>query len=163
MPELTSPMLALGDDSAAYNEVSAFVFLSADNWTEARQHLLQRSLRQNARPIIVCNPDIASPGGAQQNAEPGFYAHRLAEETGAAPIFCGKPFAEIYRKALEAHPGVRPERVLCIGDTLHTDVLGARTQGFCAMLVKDGFSAGQDVLALASQCGIWPDYIAPGI
>ena len=59
--------------------------------------------------------------------------------------------------------GVAPERVLCVGDTLHTDILGARAAGCRAMLVESGFLAGRDPLALAAESGIWPDFIAPGL
>jgi HAD superfamily hydrolase (TIGR01450 family) len=163
MPKITRDMLVLGDHGRAYDEASSFVFLSADGWTERRQGLLRDSLRLRPRPIIVCNPDIASPNGTSQNAEPGFYAHRLAAETKVVPIFCGKPFSEIYVRALAAFPGIARERVLCVGDTLHTDILGARAAGLRAMLVEDGFCVGRDVRSLARECGIWPDFIAPGL
>jgi len=160
---LTGGMPVLGDDPASYEEVPAIAFLSADNWSERRQALLRESLVHRARPLMVCNPDIASPGTHMLNAEPGYYAHRIADETGVPPILCGKPEGGIYRRALERLPGVRPERVLCVGDTLHTDILGARAAGCRAMLVEDGFCAGRDALALAEECGIWPDFVAPGL
>lgn len=156
------PMRALGEDASEYDSVSGFVFLSSDGWSERRQSMLAASLARRPRPLIVCNPDIASPGGERLNAEPGFYAHRLAEEIGIAPIFCGKPEHDIYRCALDGI-GVAPERVLCVGDTLHTDILGARAAGCRAMLVEGGFLAGRDPLALAAESGIWPDFIAPGL
>jgi hypothetical protein len=31
------------------------------------------------------------------------------------------------------------------------------------MLVEGGFCAGRDALALAAECGIWPDFVAPGL
>lgn len=161
-PELPAAMHALGDDATEYDTVSGFVFLSSDSWNEQRQAILAASLARRPRPLIVCNPDIASPGAERLNAEPGFYAHRLAEETGIAPIFCGKPEHGIYRRALES-AGVAPERALCVGDTLHTDILGARAAGCAAMLVESGFLAGRDPLALAAESGIWPDFIAPGL
>jgi HAD superfamily hydrolase (TIGR01450 family) len=163
MANVTGDMLALGDAGGAYAGVCAFVFLSADRWNEKRQILLRDSLYRNPRPIIVCNPDIASPSGTNQNAEPGFYAHRIASETAASIIFCGKPFREIYRLALAANPGIPPERVLCVGDTLHTDILGARAAGFRAMLVEDGFCTGKDALSLARESDIWPDFVAPSL
>lgn len=159
---LSAAMQALGDDATEYDRVSGFVFLSSDRWNEPRQAVLAASLARRSRPLVVCNPDIASPGGEQLNAEPGFYAHRLAEEIGLAPIFCGKPEHDIYRRALDG-TGVAPERVLCVGDTLHTDILGARAAGCRAMLVEGGFLAGRDPLALAAESGIWPDFIAPGL
>jgi len=163
MQALTGAMPSLADDLAPYERVPAIAFLSADRWSEPRQALLRESLLHQPRPLIVCNPDIASPDAHLLNAEPGYYAHRIADETGIAPILCGKPDGGIYRKALERLPGIRPERVLCVGDTLHTDILGARAAGCRAMLVEDGFCAGRDALALAAECGIWPDFVAPGL
>jgi glycerol-1-phosphatase len=163
MQALTGTMAALGDDPATYEQVPAIAFLSADRWSERRQALLRESLAHRPRPLIVCNPDIASPEGHLLNAEPGYYAHRIADETAEPPILCGKPEGRIYRKALDRLAGIRPERVLCVGDTLHTDVLGARAAGLRAMLVEDGFCAGRDALALATECGIWPDFVAPSL
>jgi ribonucleotide monophosphatase NagD (HAD superfamily) len=74
---LTGPMVRLGDDRTAYDRVSGCVFLSSDGWTEARQALLQESLARAPRPLIVCNPDIASPGRDLLNAEPGYFAIAL--------------------------------------------------------------------------------------
>jgi len=163
MDALTGAMPILADDPAPYERVPAFVFLSADRWSERRQALLRGSLIHRPRPLIVCNPDIASPEAHLLNAEPGYYAHRIADETGIAPILCGKPEAGIYRRALARLPGIKPERVLCVGDTLHTDILGARAVGCRAMLIEDGFCAGRDALALAAECAIWPDFVAPGL
>ena len=160
---LTAAMIQLGDTPQAFDQASGFVFLSSDTWTEDRQAQLATSLARHPRPLVVCNPDIASPGGDMLNAEPGFYAHRIAGEMDIVPIFCGKPGAPIYRTALARAGNVAPERVLCVGDTLQTDILGARAAGCRAMLVEDGFCAGRDALALAAECGIWPDFVAPGL
>jgi len=163
MAALTSEMIPLEDKAAAYEKASGVAFLSSSGWTEARQRRLAETLRRRPRPLIVCNPDIASPEGDMLNAEPGHYAHRITEETGVAPILCGKPERAIYERALARFAAVQPERVLCVGDTFHTDILGARAAGCRAMLVEDGFCAGRDAMALAADCGIWPDFIAPGI
>ncbi|HKX10710.1 MAG TPA: HAD-IIA family hydrolase [Stellaceae bacterium] len=163
MQALTGAMPVLGDDPATYERVPAIAFLSADRWSEPKQDLLRESLAHRPRPLIVCNPDIASPETHLLNAEPGYYAHRIADETGEPPILCGKPDGAIYRKALARLGRIRPDRVLCVGDTLHTDVLGARAAGCRAMLVEDGFCAGRDALALAAECGIWPDFVAHGL
>lgn len=160
-PALTEAMLPLGDDRRAYDRVSAFLFLSSDGWSEARQALLEASLARRPRPLIVGNPDIVSPEPQGMTAEPGLYAHRIAEATGVEPVFCGKPFAPIYDRVRALHPQIAPARVLCVGDTLHTDILGGRAMGFRSLLVEDGFCRGRDALALAAECGIWPDFIAP--
>jgi glycerol-1-phosphatase len=160
-PALTDAMLPLGDDPSAYDRVSAILFLSSDRWTEARQATLLASLERQPRPLIVGNPDIVSPEPNGMTREPGLFAHRLAEAAGIDPIFCGKPFAPIYERVRARFPDIAPERVLCVGDTPHTDILGGRAIGFRALLVEDGFCRGQDAVALTTESGIWPDFIAP--
>jgi ribonucleotide monophosphatase NagD (HAD superfamily) len=158
---ITGAMLPLGDDPADYDRVSGVVFLSSDGWSEARQARLEASLARRPRPLLVGNPDIVSPEPGYMNCEPGYYAHRIAAATVVEPVFLGKPFAPVYERARRRHADVPPERVLCVGDTPHTDVLGGRCAGFRTLLVEDGFCAGRDALALSAECGIWPDFVAP--
>jgi glycerol-1-phosphatase len=158
--DLTGRMRRLADRQADYDAVEGFVFLSCDEWSEARQMLLHASMARRQRPLIVGNPDIVSPAPDAIAVEPGHYAHRLAAEFAIAPIFLGKPFPAIYRALAERHPGIAPERVLCVGDTPQTDILGGRAAGYRTMLVEDGFCRGRDALALCRESGIWPDFIA---
>src|SRR5262249_39114335 len=58
MQALTGAMPVLDDDPAIYEQVPAVAFLSADHWSEQKQHLLRESLVHQPRPLIVCNPDI---------------------------------------------------------------------------------------------------------
>jgi HAD superfamily hydrolase (TIGR01450 family) len=159
--KFTGAMLPLGDDPADYDRVSGVVFLSSDHWSEPRQGHLESSHARRPRPLVIGNPDIVSPEPGHMNCEPGYYAHRIADATAVEPVFLGKPFAPVYERARRRHPDVPPERVLCVGDTPHTDVLGGRCAGLRTLLVTDGFCAGRDALALSAECGIWPDFVAP--
>ena len=161
LPSLTRAMLPLAEDAAAYDRVSAVVFLSSDGWTAARQELLQASLARRPRPLVVANPDVVSPEPEGYNAEPGYYALRVAAAAGQKLVFCGKPFPAIYEAMRARHPAIVPHRVLCVGDTLHTDILGGRVAGHRTLLIEDGFCRYKDGAALAASCGIWPDFIAP--
>ncbi len=158
--ELTNRMVRLGDRAEDYDAVAAFIFLSSDTWSEARQTLLRASLARRNRPLIVGNPDIVSPSPDAIAVEPGYYAHRLAAEFAVAPSFLGKPYAAIYRRLAARHPDIAPNRVLCVGDTPQTDILGGRAAGYRTLLIEDGFCRGRDALALCRECGIWPDFIA---
>jgi HAD superfamily hydrolase (TIGR01450 family) len=153
-------MRRLGDRGADYDDVEAFVFLSSDEWSEERQAKLRASLARRRRPLVVGNPDIVSPGPDAFYAEPGLYTHRLAAELGIAPLFLGKPYPAIYRRLAERHKDIAPDRILCVGDTPQTDVLGGRNAGYRTMLVENGFCRGRDTLALCRESGIWPDFIA---
>jgi glycerol 3-phosphatase-2 len=157
---LTDRMTRLGDRAADYNAVEGFIFLSSDTWSEPRQQLLRASLARRSRPLIVGNPDIVSPSPDEIAIEPGYYAHRLAAELGIAPVFLGKPYAPVYRRLAARHLDIAPERVLCVGDTPQTDILGGRAAGYRTLLIEDGFCHGRDALALCRECGISPDFIA---
>lgn len=156
---VTAPMLDLEDPRAL--DAAAIVLLSTVGYTAATDERLRALLRRRMRPLLVCNPDIVSPEPVGIALEPGLFAHRLADTVGAAPIFLGKPFPGVYTALMATLPGVRPERVLCVGDTLHTDVLGGAVAGMDTLLVESGFFRGEDVLARCSDAGIVPTYWAP--
>jgi ribonucleotide monophosphatase NagD (HAD superfamily) len=113
--------------------------------------------------VLVGNPDIVAPRDDGYSFEPGHYAHQLAEIDGVAPLFYGKPFGAVFARAL-ARFGVTPERVLMVGDTLHTDILGGNTAGTGTVLVSDTGSLHRgDVTRAIAESGITPDYVIPHI
>lgn len=77
----------------------------------------------------------------------------------------GKPFPEVFDLALARHPqSVPPARVLMVGDTLHTDILGGLQAGFATVLVTEhGSLAGLDVPDAIARSGIVPDFVVPCI
>lgn len=150
------------DDPAAHDEVDGFLFVDTNAWDAADPSLLEHSIAARPRPMIVCNPDIGCPFRGRISAEPGYYAHGIAARTGISPVFLGKPFPAVYQKVCERFPNIPPDAMLMVGDSPHTDVLGARGMGMECLLVESGFLAGQDTLALCAQSGLWPDYVAAG-
>ena len=151
----------LADQPAAYDRAEGFLLVGSDAWTEERQALLEATLRARPRPVVVGNPDIAAPRESGLSREPGHFAHRLTDRTGIVPNFFGKPFPAIYELALgRLSPRPDPARVLMVGDTLHTDILGGRLMGFSTALVTDyGALAGADVDAAIAVSGIRPDFV----
>ena len=160
--DLQDPRLSfLADDPAAYAAVDAFLFLGVAEWTEARHLLLQSALLQRPRPVWVGNPDVVAPREHGFTIEPGYFAHRLADRTGVEPTFYGKPFDNIFDAAF-ARLGepVDPQRVLMVGDSLHTDVLGAQQAGVSSALITEyGFFAGASADQAIAETGIAPDFI----
>ena len=62
------------------------------------------------------------------------------------------------------HPDVPAKKFLMVGDSLHTDILGARHVGMSAMLVtQSGILKGQDWRAHCLRSGIWPQFVAATI
>ncbi|WP_311735014.1 HAD hydrolase-like protein [Alloyangia mangrovi] len=155
----------LDDDPAAYAAAEGFLLIGSDGWTETRQRLLEAALRAQPRPVVVGNPDIVAPREAGLSREPGYFAHRLADAAGIAPVFLGKPFAEIFMLALtKIAPRLAPERILMVGDTLHTDILGGRQMGFATALVTaHGALVGLDPAEAIRRSGIVPDFVIGSI
>jgi len=150
----------LGDDPAAYGAVEGFLLISSGTWTERRQGLLEAALRARSRPVLVANPDIVAPREHGFSVEPGHFAHRLADSTGIVPLFFGKPFANIYDLAFARLGAVDKARVVMVGDSLHTDILGAQSAGIAsALVVRHGFFAGWDARGAIDRAGIEPDFI----
>lgn len=150
----------LEEDPAPYVEVEGVLMVGSAAWTETRQALLEKAMQGNPRPVLVGNPDIVAPRETGFSTEPGHFAHRLADRTGVEPQFFGKPFANIFDLALSRLGEVDRSRVLMVGDSLHTDILGAHTAGVASALITDyGFFAGQDVDAAIARSGIVPDFV----
>ncbi len=157
--------VVLADDAADYNAADGFLLVGAGGWTDQRQGLLEATLLHNPRPVLVGNPDLVAPRESGLSLEPGWFAHKLADRTETVPMFLGKPFPEVFDLALARHPqSVPPARVLMVGDTLHTDILGGLQAGFATVLVTEhGSLAGLDVPDAIARSGIVPDFVVPCI
>ncbi|WP_374041628.1 HAD-IIA family hydrolase [Ruegeria sp. YS9] len=150
----------LEDDPKPYETVDGFLMIGSAVWTESRQAMLEAALLERPRPVLVGNPDIVAPREYGFSKEPGLYAHRLADRTGVAPQFFGKPFANIYDIAFQRLGHIDKPRVLMVGDSLHTDILGAREAGIASALISGyGFFAGHDVEAAIMKAGIAPNFV----
>ncbi|MDV7143729.1 HAD hydrolase-like protein [Tropicimonas sp. TH_r6] len=151
----------LEEAAAPYAAADGFLLIGSAAWTEERQALLVAAVKDRPRPVWVGNPDIVAPRETGFSIEPGHFAHRLADETGVAPVFFGKPFANIFELALRRLGGGIPhERIVMVGDSLHTDILGAQTAGIASALIADyGFFAGQDAPGAIARTGIRPDFV----
>lgn len=150
----------LEDNPDLYDTVDGFLMIGAGAWTDTRQTLLEDALARYPRPVLVGNPDIVAPRENGFSAEPGHFAHRLADRTQVVPVFFGKPFTNIFDLAFKRLGPTDKSRVLMVGDSLHTDILGAQTAGVASALIADfGFFAGQDVSGAIARSGIVPDYV----
>jgi HAD superfamily hydrolase (TIGR01450 family) len=156
----------LADDRSAYEAADGFVLLSSLFWDMPRQEMLVASLSEKPRPVLVGNPDLVAPREFGLSLEPGFYAHDLADRTGIDPVFFGKPygnaFDEVQRRLTADGRTVSPQRIVMVGDTLHTDVLGGAAAGLKTVLVTDhGLFRGLDADGFIQRSGIVPDVIIP--
>lgn len=96
-------------------------------------------------PMLCVNPDIVVERGNRLIWCAGALAERYREKNGET-IIVGKPYAPIYRAALDQFAqliGVDIDRstVLAIGDGLDTDIRGAVGQGIDVAFVTGGIHA----------------------
>jgi HAD superfamily hydrolase (TIGR01459 family) len=99
--------------------------------------------------LICANPDIVVQRGDKLIYCGGALA-QLYESLGGRAIMAGKPYAPIYELSLAeaaAQLGrpLDPARVLCIGDGLPTDILGANARGLDVLFVANGIHGGETV------------------
>jgi glycerol 3-phosphatase-2 len=163
--EFSQPTIKLADDPSVYDEVTGFLLLSTLDWNIERQIMLEHSLKKNRRPVIVANPDIVSPREDHFGMEPGYIGHRLAEKYNIEVQFHGKPYPSVFDIVEERLAGRFPRnRIGMIGDTLHTDILGAASRGWKTVLVSDhGMFKGLDAAQYVQRSGIVPDWVVPSI
>jgi HAD superfamily hydrolase (TIGR01459 family) len=101
-----------------------------------------KALRAKNLPMICANPDLVVYRGEQLVYCAGALAERY-EAMGGEVEQAGKPYAAIYRLALGLLERARNrpldlDRVLCIGDAMHTDIAGATAMGLDSVLITEG-------------------------
>ncbi|MDR0726878.1 MAG: TIGR01459 family HAD-type hydrolase [Rickettsiales bacterium] len=122
------------------------------------------------KPVICANPDLHAFFTDERFITQGTPC-KIFEQVGLPVIYYGKPYAEIYLDAMAKLKDVNPRRTLMIGDTLHTDILGAKRAGIKSCLTLAGgigagelIAAGQELTveninAAGESVGAVPDYI----
>jgi HAD superfamily hydrolase (TIGR01459 family) len=102
---------------------------------------LLRHMRERNMEFICANPDIVVHSGERLIYCAGAIAERYAA-LGGRVIQAGKPYPEIYRRAIGAAVAARgapgKPRVLAIGDGLATDLKGAIDAGIDMLFVSSG-------------------------
>ncbi|KAI8137545.1 HAD-like domain-containing protein [Fennellomyces sp. T-0311] len=96
----------------------------------------------NDLPFIVANPDVRAPNGTNPDGYPRLlvcpgYIGQLYHEMGGKVLYFGKPFTTIYQYLLAIVKSPKSQ-LLCIGDNVSTDVLGAKKMGLDVVLILDG-------------------------
>ena len=121
--------------------------------------LLQRSVLKNDRPVIIANADLVAPRENGFTLEPGFYGHELIDLGASKVKFFGKPYSEVYQLLTKSLSDIPGNKIAMCGDSLHTDILGAASQGWKTVLVtKDGLFSGFDTKSYSKKSGIFPNW-----
>jgi HAD superfamily hydrolase (TIGR01459 family) len=99
---------------------------------------LQASLAAGL-PMVCANPDLEVIRGGARLICAGTLAVRY-QDLGGTVLWVGKPDPAVYRPVLDLL-GVPRARVLAVGDSLRTDIAGARAAGVDAAWVLGGIHA----------------------
>ena len=120
-------------------------------------------------PLICANPDAKVRVGDKIVWCGGALA-KLYEELGGEVIYAGKPHDPIYRLSrawMNEVLGYLPpqDRVLCIGDNIFTDLLGAQQQDYDCLFIQDGlYGETEDKFkALLGQHRLSARFMAPNL
>ncbi|MCY4542652.1 MAG: TIGR01459 family HAD-type hydrolase [Rhodobacteraceae bacterium] len=120
-------------------------FLEDRESAEVYLPLLHRALNRSL-PMLCANPDIHVDRGSQREICAGAIAQAY-ESIGGEVLLFGKPRKAIYDLALaglrKLVPGIARQRILCVGDGISTDILGATRNGFPALFVTGGLAAAE--------------------
>jgi HAD superfamily hydrolase (TIGR01450 family) len=144
-------------------KASAVILASTRGYRMRRIGQALQALQGGKTPLIVLNPDAVAPReGGHMFRVSGVTARSLHARTGCPVHLLGKPFPEMYALAME-RTGLTADRCLMIGDTLATDILGARTAGFGAALVLTGVTPEATALTQAKEQRLWPDFLLPDL
>ncbi|WP_234730167.1 TIGR01459 family HAD-type hydrolase [Acidocella facilis] len=125
------------------------------------QPALQACLKAGL-PMICANPDLEVMKGKDRIICAGYLA-QLYEAEGGRVIQRGKPDAAIYKPTL-ALLGTTQQRTLAIGDSLRTDISGAKAAGIDSCWVLSGIHAlhPEQAPAEAAASNLSPTAILPG-
>lgn len=112
----------------------------------------------NGALYLATHPDYKCPlEGGRYLPDSGAIAAMITAATGKVPKFLGKPYKET-AEAICAATGIPPEKSVCIGDRLYTDIALAKNSGMISALVLSGETVRSDITSENE-----PDYIFESI
>jgi HAD superfamily hydrolase (TIGR01459 family) len=112
-------------------------------------------------PCYCTNPDVHKLHNGSVAPGAGSIA-KLYEDLGGHVTWLGKPYPEIYEHALRMTGVAERSRVVCVGDSVEHDILGAQKAGLDSVLVRTGIlaTASDDELRnIFTDVGAAPDYV----
>jgi HAD superfamily hydrolase (TIGR01459 family) len=125
--------------------VSAGAFHEDESIDERRPQL--QAMRDRQLLLLCANPDVVTVIGGRRVKCSGALAEIYAD-MGGPVLYAGKPHAAIFERAMDVVSELRGasvprDRILVIGDSIRTDIAGARRNGLDSLFVASGIHAQQ--------------------
>lgn len=96
--------------------------------------------------LLCANPDIVVDRGGRREWCAGALA-KLYTDMGGESLYFGKPHPPIYdlarRRLAEIDSGIPDDRILAIGDGIHTDIQGAIGEDIDSLFITGGLAAAE--------------------
>lgn len=153
------------DDDQRWAEADGAVLLGTTSWDEAAHVRLEQFLRSGERTVYIANPDISAPHMDGFSHEPGYWAARVMQAGLATPVWFGKPHAPAFELAIQkltqlAGRAISPDRIVMVGDSPHTDILGGNAAGIrTALITSYGLLRAHNADQIVSDINIMPDFM----
>ncbi|MBI4044523.1 MAG: HAD-IIA family hydrolase [Candidatus Diapherotrites archaeon] len=116
-----------------------FVVVFFDDKTNYKKLDIAFRLILNGAELVTNSPNKTFPNakGGKPALASGVFARLLEYASGKTATTVGKPQKEFFEAALYKL-NAKPEETMMIGDSIETDILGAKNTGIKAVLVKTG-------------------------
>ena len=82
------------------------------------------------------------------------YIIKQYRNVGGDAFVFGKPERMFYEYIFEKYPEIKDKRIVCVGDTLTTDILGASRIGLDSVLITGGESASKQYTSRSIMNGV---------
>lgn len=144
--------------------IEPIVAISSAKQTDYTYAQALKILRSKGAILLVLNPDVCAPkiDGSREYVSGALCEHlrqqsvcKNNENLGCTTFYLGKPFPNIWNTLKKTF---NSSRVLMIGDTLGTDMLGARVAGFDCALVTDRGVSDCDLITYQNALAVTPDW-----
>jgi HAD superfamily hydrolase (TIGR01459 family) len=125
--------------------------------------------------MVCANPDRAVMRGEQREICAGAIADAYATYRGGDVRWHGKPDRSVFAHVIDALGNPATDRIVMIGDTLHTDIAGAVAVGLDSIFITHGIHApaldavagevpdAARLTALYAIAGVTPDFAMTGL
>lgn len=142
---LTSLDLIKTSDLAKADFILVLDMLETDDGMKNYHDLIHHALRRSI-PMICANPDkvILKNDIGEQLHKPGELALKYQKLGGEVHLY-GKPHIQMFQHAIKSLAPIPSSRILMIGDTLATDIVGANNVHIDSAFVMSGIHSHEIV------------------
>jgi HAD superfamily hydrolase (TIGR01459 family) len=147
-------------DAASDADVVVISGSEAERISLSEYRALLYSAAERHVQCYCTNPDIHKLAGGALAPGAGSIA-KLYEELGGTVVWLGKPHREIYDYARSVLASSASDRIVCIGDSIEHDIVGAANAGLSSVLVETGILSelsDSDVKVLLVEFSVMPTY-----